>query len=492
MPFMINQEAREPLVSVIIPVYNGQNYLEEAIRSCIKQSYKNIEIVVVDDGSYDKTEGIVKELMSEDTRVIYFRKENGGVGSALNYGLEKIHGDYFTWLSHDDRYNVNKIKVQLREAQKYLDNTILHCNYSLIDENSKNINQINVLNNNFLGLEKNPLYALYQSSINGCCLFIPRSIFSREEFRFNENLLTTQDYDLWYRIFQKTNLVHLNQNLVDYRVHEKQDSRTSQNLIQESENLWSFFAKEIFEGTVWTGPQDPKIILSHLIGHLISTDFQRSIDFAAKLLIERIKLDISRESTQDYKIVNVINNHLKQRNINHLNNLGNYYERFSNLSKSDDEVNFLMMLLGGASVLVDSSCDACKYNKMISLSHNINYKSLFCKKIRIYICAMDQKLTHLDTSAIANFALHEVLYKKKLISVDCNCNNYADNLVLREMKSNSRIQQMIFSKVILSLDLNSMNYDVYKVLNRSIFKRYQLFLIARLALNWIRRKLSNL
>jgi glycosyltransferase involved in cell wall biosynthesis len=429
--------------------------------------------------------------MLEDARLIYFRKENGGVGSALNYGLEKIHGDYFTWLSHDDRYKVNKIKAQFRESKKHLSNTILHCNYSLIDKNSQIITQVDALKYNYLGIEKNPLYALYQSSINGCCLFIPRSIFSREEFRFNENLLTTQDYDLWYRIFQKTNLVHINENLVEYRIHDQQDSRKSPNLIEENENLWSLFAKEVFEDKVWSGPHDSKIILSHLIGHLISTNFQRSVDFAGQLLIDKIELDILKESTQDYKIINVRNNHLKQRNIENLKYLESYYNRFSDVSKIDEHVNFMMMLLGGSSVLVDTACGACKENKKVYVSHDMNFKSFFCKKIRIYSSAMDRRLTDLDTPFIANFVFNEIFYRKNLISMDCECEHNEENLVIREIKSNPKIQKIIFTKVILSLDSNSMNYAIYKNLNRVIKNRYKLPLIIRLALNWIIRRFSN-
>lgn len=488
---MSNNIAREPLVSVIIPVYNGQNYLGEAIRSCMEQSYKNLEIVVIDDGSQDDTKQIVNDLMLEDTRLIYFKKENGGVGSALNYGLGKIHGEYFTWLSHDDRYKENKIKEQLSESKKYLSNTILHCNYSLIDKNSHIINQVDTLKYNYLGIEKNPLYALYQSSINGCCLFIPRSIFSREDFKFNENLLTTQDYDLWYRVFQKINLVHINKNLVEYRIHDQQDSQKSPHLIEENENLWSLFAKEVFEDKVWSGPHDSKIILSHFIGHLISTNFQRSVDFAVQLLNDKIELDILREGAQDYKIINVRNNHLKQRNIENLKYLQHYYNSFSEISKIDDHVNFMMMILGGSSVLVDTACGACKENKKVYVSHNMNFKSFFCKKIRIYSSAMDRRLTDLDTTYISNFVFYEIFYRKNLVSIDCICEHNEENLVIREIKSNPKIQKIIFTKVIRSLDSNSMNYDIYKNLNRVIKNRYKLALIIRLASNWFVRRFSN-
>jgi hypothetical protein len=286
-------------------------------------------------------------------------------------------------------------------------------------------------------------------------------------------------------------LVHINENLVEYRLHDQQDSRKSPNLIEENENLWSLFAKEVFEDKVWSGPHDSKIILSHLIGHLISTNFQRSVDFAGQLLIDKIELDILKESTQDYKIINVRNNHLKQRNIENLKYLESYYNRFSDVSKIDEHVNFMMMLLGGSSVLVDTACGACKENKKVYVSHDMNFKSFFCKKIRIYSSAMDRRLTDLDTPFIANFVFNEIFYRKNLISMDCECEHNEENLVIREIKSNPKIQKIIFTKVILSLDSNSMNYAIYKNLKRVIKNRYKLILIIRLVSNWIIRRLSN-
>ena len=91
----------DPKVSIIIPVYNGANYVSEAIDSALAQTYKNIEIIVVNDGSSDDgaTEKIAK---SYGDRIRYFAKENGGVSSALNFGIRQMTGEWFSWLSHDD------------------------------------------------------------------------------------------------------------------------------------------------------------------------------------------------------------------------------------------------------------------------------------------------------------------------------------------------------------------------------------------------------
>src|SRR5574344_1270331 len=99
-------------VSIVIPVYNGSNYLKQAIDSAINQTYKNIEIIVVNDGSNDD-EATEKIALSYGDKIKYYKKVNGGVASALNLALKNMTGKYFSWLSHDDLYYANKIEKQI-------------------------------------------------------------------------------------------------------------------------------------------------------------------------------------------------------------------------------------------------------------------------------------------------------------------------------------------------------------------------------------------
>ena len=109
----------EKKVTIIIPVYNGSNYVREAIDSALAQTYKNIEILVVNDGSTD--EGATRDIcLSYGDKITYYEKENGGVSTALNLGIEKMTGDYFSWLSHDDLYYPDKIEKQMKELEKYM------------------------------------------------------------------------------------------------------------------------------------------------------------------------------------------------------------------------------------------------------------------------------------------------------------------------------------------------------------------------------------
>ena len=109
----------EPLVSIIIPVFNGSNYLANAIDSALGQTYPHCEVIVVNDGSNDEgaTESIAR---SYGDRIRYHYKENGGVASAMNLGIRLTHGDYFSWLSHDDYYHPDKILHQLKSDRSHV------------------------------------------------------------------------------------------------------------------------------------------------------------------------------------------------------------------------------------------------------------------------------------------------------------------------------------------------------------------------------------
>ena len=127
-------------VSIIIPVYNTEKYLEECINSALNQTYQDIEIIAVDDGSTDNSPKILKKY-SDKIRII--TKKNGGTASALNAGINKATGDWIKWLSADDVLYPNAVEELILEAEKLQNkkNTILYSNHDRIDSNGKVIKQ---------------------------------------------------------------------------------------------------------------------------------------------------------------------------------------------------------------------------------------------------------------------------------------------------------------------------------------------------------------
>ena len=106
---------RNPLVSIIVPVYNGEIWLSLCIDSLTKQTYQNLDIILVDDGSVDKTESICKALAEKDNRINYIRKSNAGVSAARNTGLSHVKGEYVGFLDADDYLEEHIIERAVRE-----------------------------------------------------------------------------------------------------------------------------------------------------------------------------------------------------------------------------------------------------------------------------------------------------------------------------------------------------------------------------------------
>lgn len=91
-----------PLISVIVPVYNVEDYLEECLESIVNQTYQNLEIILVNDGSTDKSPQICQNYANKDKRVLVYQKQNGGLSDARNYGLERARGAYISFVDSDD------------------------------------------------------------------------------------------------------------------------------------------------------------------------------------------------------------------------------------------------------------------------------------------------------------------------------------------------------------------------------------------------------
>lgn len=221
-----------PLVSIVIPVYNGSNYLKKAIDSALSQTYKNIEVIVINDGSTDDTEKIA---LSYGEKIKYVRKENGGVSTALNLGIKKMKGKYFSWLSHDDEYSPYKIEHQINALSKYNDDTLLAlCSNNAIDKNSnpyKGSTKDKLIDGKIYTWQEALLLMLKKGTFNGCAFLIPKKVFD-DVGLFDENLRYCQDSFMWTHMFIKGYSLLFNNNVdVSNRIHNLQVTQTRKDLL---------------------------------------------------------------------------------------------------------------------------------------------------------------------------------------------------------------------------------------------------------------------
>lgn len=235
-----------PKVSIIIPVYNGANYVQEAIDSALSQTYGNIEVLVVNDGSNDN--GATEKIaLSYGDSIRYFSKENGGVSTALNMGIKQMSGDYFSWLSHDDVYRPDKIEKQIEFLSQLDDETtILYGGYEIIDYKSKWMDSVDYARLYPLSQLNKPLFPVLRGLANGCTMLIHKSHFERVGL-FDEALPTTQDYDMWFRMFRDANVRFCPGIFVKMRFHAEQTGRTMAWHVQESDKLWMDMLNRITE-----------------------------------------------------------------------------------------------------------------------------------------------------------------------------------------------------------------------------------------------------
>lgn len=192
------------LISVIVPVYNVQEYLTNCINSILNQSYKNIEIILVDDGSTDESSSICDSYVKKDNRIEVIHKENGGLSDARNIGIKSAKGKYITFVDSDD----------------YLDENYVKALYILITENNSDIacsgmKKTDSLNDKIINKnEKINIYnsidaikeILYQRNIDNSA---PSKIFKKDLF---ENILfpvgyAFEDLDTMYKLFLQANKI---------------------------------------------------------------------------------------------------------------------------------------------------------------------------------------------------------------------------------------------------------------------------------------------
>jgi len=210
--------AFNPKVSIVIPVYNGANYLGQAIESALAQTYPNTEVLVVDDGSTDDgaTAGVAR---SYGERIRYVNKPNGGVSSALNCGIHEMSGVYFSWLSHDDLYYPEKIERQIQHLERNRHIRVLATGFDVVADDGS-VRSTYSVGDAVLRNGK----AVMDHWLFGCSLLIERGVFE-DVCPFNEGNRTVQDLEMWLEIVDADIPIYLIPAvLCAWRHHDASDS----------------------------------------------------------------------------------------------------------------------------------------------------------------------------------------------------------------------------------------------------------------------------
>lgn len=210
---------KKPTVSVVIPTYNRANLISRAIQSVLNQTYKDFEIIVVDDASKDDTEIVVNNF--NDDRIIYIQHEiNKGGGASRNTGIKEAQGDYIGLLDDDDEWLPEKLEKQMIKFQHSSEKVGLIYSgfYFVLEKNDKIMSEVcPTLRGN-----------VYVDLLKDCILGSPTPLIKRSCFQkagfFDEELPGCQDWDMWIRISKYYEFDFVPEILAKHRVHGKQIS----------------------------------------------------------------------------------------------------------------------------------------------------------------------------------------------------------------------------------------------------------------------------
>ena len=226
----ILKKSHEDLISIIIPFYNEKYYFEACVSSALKQTYSNIEIIIVDDGSdqiyYDK----LQNLESSHSEIRVFHKKNEGAGLARNFGIKKSKGKYIAFLDADDEWFPFKLDYQLSLIKKYgLD--FIHNSYQIKDENEKYVGK-------FIAKKLNYVKLLESCDIGLSTVLVKSTLIKKHLF---PEIISKEDFACWLRIAK--NISHLYGDKKVVSTYRKKNSSLSGGLFRKFKSAFIVYYK---------------------------------------------------------------------------------------------------------------------------------------------------------------------------------------------------------------------------------------------------------
>lgn len=222
----MSSEIMNRMVSVIIPTYNRERYICEALESVFAQTYPEFEVIVVDDGSTDNTEEALKSYLD---RIKYIYKSNGGPASARNAGMKASKGKYVAFLDSDDLWLPNKLQLQVTFLEAHPDYAMVVSDYDFIGER-----KVKYLKKPRVSFECTLLDLLDGNRIATATAMIRREVFDTIGL-FDEDpaIIALEDYGMWLRVAQLSKIAYLHAPLAKYRMHPSNISKDISLLLEK-------------------------------------------------------------------------------------------------------------------------------------------------------------------------------------------------------------------------------------------------------------------
>lgn len=320
-------------VSIIVPVYNSQSYLEKCIDSILNQTYGNIEVLLINDGSTDDSGKICDEFAEKDARVKVFHIENGGPSKARNFGIENSNGDIISFVDSDDYIDENM-------AQKMIESLgtsdLIMCNYLSCDKDNENYFEHNLGNREFNKNEIIDVFcpAFFYSKINGlgsCCnKYYVKQFLIDNNIRFNENLIRAEDF--WFNFDCFTSAKSI-KSINDYLYYYMQvnDNSTMHQVRETQYEDWKFTRKRLLQ----------KYNELNLKFKLDYDEFYKNfLNNVSVYLVQRL-----RRNVKDKKVLHIINDDFYKSALRYRNNLSTHIKFLAYLTLKSTKMAYLFYIL---------------------------------------------------------------------------------------------------------------------------------------------------
>jgi glycosyltransferase involved in cell wall biosynthesis len=266
------------LISALIPTYNRAHMIGKAVKSLLEQTYSNLQIIIVDDGSTDNTREVINQL--EDSRIDYHKIDHVGVSGASNYGLSKAQSNVIIRLGSDDYCHPNRIQIQY---SFYKDSRgqygVIGSNFYVFDMN-KNL----LLKTVFPKVHKQIIEQLPRK----CCLADPTVLYRKDIIQeiggYNQNKSAAEDWDLFLRLINKTKFYNIQKFLVTIRKHNHNLSAPSDTFNKENMEV----PVKYFEKTISKEKNNKKIAKAYFdMGYIYY--YENQLDKSIGLFEEAVK-----------------------------------------------------------------------------------------------------------------------------------------------------------------------------------------------------------
>lgn len=229
------------MVTVYITNFNYSEYIEKSIRSVLSQTYKNIEIIIVDDNSTDRSKEILKKFIKHPKIKIIFNKKNLGLLKSSNIAIKASSAKFIMRLDADDFLNKKIVEVFIKKMIKKPNIAMVYSDYYEVNSNGKKLGAIKQINlNSKKSIKDRPILA-------ACCLFKKEALFSVN--LYDESFTRQDGYDIWYKLFDNYDFEYVPKYLFFYRKHQNSLTKNDVSLFKTRTNILNKFAQKKFQKT---------------------------------------------------------------------------------------------------------------------------------------------------------------------------------------------------------------------------------------------------